>query len=91
MGMASNIWMYRNGETKLIFLSVEVIKVVSPEIFDNPRAHPAMRVGRLFDEHHRGKVIQVPVCGYFHKRGLRARLEGYHPCLRMFAVVYLGP
>jgi hypothetical protein len=89
--MASNIWMYRDGETKLIFFPVEVVEVVSPEIFDITRVHPAMGVGRLFDEHHRRKVIQVPVGGYLHERGLRARLEGYHPCLRMFAVVYLGP
>jgi len=89
--MTSNIWMYRDGKAELLFLSVEVIKVVSPKVFDITRVHPAMRVGCFLNKHHRWEVVQIPIGGNLHKRGLRARLEWNHPCFRMLAVVYLFP
>lgn len=39
--------------------AVEVVKVVSPQIFDITRVDPAVAVGGVFDEHHRGKAITV--------------------------------
>lgn len=89
--MASNIGMYCDREAELVLLSVEVIEVVSPEVFNITRIHPAMRIGCFLDEHHRREVVQIPIGGDLDKRSLRARLEGNHPGLRMLAIVYLRP
>ena len=89
--MASDIWMYRDREAELLFLSVKVIEVVSPEVFYIARVHPAMRIGCFLDKHHRREIVQVPVGGNLHKRSLWPGLEWLHPCFRMLAIVYLFP
>lgn len=38
-------------------LSVEVVKVVSPQIFDVSRVDPAVTIGAIFDEHHGWKAV----------------------------------
>jgi len=39
--------------------AVEIVKVVSPQIFNISRVDPAVAVGGVFDEHHGRKAIKV--------------------------------
>lgn len=39
--------------------AVEVVKVISPQIFNISRVDPAVAVGGVFDEHHGRKTIKV--------------------------------
>lgn len=48
-----NIRVDSNGEDKLIILAVEVVKMVTPDIFHVARVDITMAVGRVLDEHHR--------------------------------------
>ena len=61
MGSSRNIRVNRDGEDKLVVLSVEVVEVVAPDIFHVPRVDKAMTVGCALDEHHRRKIINVPI------------------------------
>lgn len=38
-------------------LSIKVVKVVSPQVFDVSRVDPAVTVGAVFDEHHGWKAV----------------------------------
>ena len=48
-----------NGHRKaeLVILSVEVIEMISPQIFNVSWIYPTVRVRRLFDEHHRWQLL----------------------------------
>lgn len=39
--------------------AVEVVKVVSPQVFNIARVDPAVAVGGIFDEHHGRKAVKV--------------------------------
>jgi hypothetical protein len=38
-------------------LSIEVVKVVSPQVFNVSRVDPTVTVGAVFDEHHGRKAV----------------------------------
>ena len=48
--MAAHIGMDSHREAEFIVIPVEVVEMISPEIFNVSRVDPAMRVGRLLDE-----------------------------------------
>lgn len=54
--------MARDGENADLIriigvLSIKVVKVVSPQVFDVSRVDPAVTVGAVFDEHHGWKAV----------------------------------
>ena len=67
MRSARDIGMNCDGkDTNLIWVvrhvSVEVIEVISPKVFDISRVDPSMAVGRIFDEHHwRQAVVYISI------------------------------
>lgn len=80
-----------NRIAKFVVFSVEIIEVVPPEVLDVLRVHPAVRVRRFLDEHHRWQVIEIPVRGDLDKAGIRTLFERLHPSFRVLAVVDFTP
>lgn len=51
VGVAGHIWMYCHRKAEAVISLVEVIEVVFPEILNNARVNPAVRIGHILDEH----------------------------------------
>lgn len=83
--------MNRNRKHKPVVFSVEVVEVISPDVFDIAGVHEAVAVWRCFDEHHRGQIVDVPVGRDLDQTGLFAFGQGFHPCVWVFGVVNTGP
>lgn len=49
--MAGDVRVHGDGEDEVVVLAVEVVEVVAPELLDRLRVHPAVGLGRGFDEH----------------------------------------
>lgn len=89
--MPSHIRMDRHREAELVVLSVEVVEVVAPQVLHISRIHPPVRVRRFLDEHHRWKIVQVPICGDLNQPGGGSLLEWLHPVVGVLVVVDGGP
>lgn len=63
MGSARDVWVYRHRENEVLFLAIEVVKMILPQLLHFPRRNPAMTIGSSLYEHKRGKVIQVSAKG----------------------------
>ena len=85
--MAAHVWMDRHSKAKLVLVAIEVIELISPQVFNVSRIDPPMRIGSFLDEHHRWQIIQVPGAGDFHKTGFLTLSQGVHPVRRMFRVI----
>ena len=59
-------------EAEVVILSVEVIEMISPQIFNVSWVYPAVRVRRLFDEHHGWQLLSTGKSG--------ANTEWPNPC-----------
>ena len=89
--MTAHVRMNGHRIAKVIVFPVEIIEVVPPEVLDVLRVHPAVRVGRFLDEHHRWQVIEVPVRGDLDKAGIGTLFERLHPIFRVLAVIDFTP
>ena len=61
MRSARDIRMDRDWGDKFVILAVEVVEMVAPYVFDVARIDESMTIRRLFDEHHRRQIIDVPI------------------------------
>jgi len=95
---ARNVWVacdrenaYLAGVWVVRKLSIEVIEVVSPDILNISRVHPAVAVGTLFDEHHGRQVIDVPASRNLDQASLFTSDQRLHPRFGLLGVVDLRP
>lgn len=69
--------MKRNGHNEaILFLLVQVFKVVLPFLLDNVRIDETMRIGRVFDKHQWREIIELSSVASGRSRS--------HPSLREF-------
>ena len=78
-------------EAKILLLPIKVIEMIAPQILHIAGIHPAVRVRRVLDEHHRRQVVEIPIRGDFDEGALRTGLQGVHPVRGVFGVVDWGP
>lgn len=81
MGMAANIRMDRHWKAEVIIFAVEVVEMISPQIFDVLRVDPAMRVRSFFDEHYlwfRDQLCQYEMSSESHEN-FSGYIKGGYP------------
>lgn len=83
--------MNRDWEDEFIVLAVEVVEMVSPDVFHVSSINKPVAVGRRFDEHHRRKVVYVPISRNLDEASLLSLDKWLHPFLRLLGVVDLRP
>lgn len=91
MRMSANIGMNSDRINKLLFLAVEVVEVVFPQLLHIFRIDPSVAIRRLLNEHHRRQIVKVPIRGYLDQSRLLPLLQRRHPMVGMLAVVYRHP
>ena len=91
MWMARDVRMNSHGEAKIVVFPVKEIEMISPQVLDVPWVYPPVRVGRFLDEHHWGKIVEIPIRRDFDETCLRAFLQGLHPMVGLFTVVDWRP
>lgn len=91
MRTTGDIRMDGNGKYELVILSIEVVEVVPPEILNVASVDESMAVRRRLDEHHGGKIIDIPVRRNLNESCFLARYKRFHPLLGLLRVVDLRP
>ena len=72
MWVSTHVGVNGHRKAELVILSVEVIEMISPQIFNVSWVYPTVRVRRLFDEHHRWQLLLTGKSG--------ANTEWQDPC-----------
>lgn len=88
---AGYVRMGADGEDKLVVFTVKVIKMVAPDVLDVPWIDVAVGVGMGLDEHHRRKIVDVPVAWNFDESGRLTCFERLHPSVGVLLIVNLVP
>ena len=86
--VTADVGMDGHRKAKVVVFSVEIIKVVTPQIFHVARIDPSVAVGHFLDEHHWRKIIQIPIGRNFNEPGRWPPFQRFHPGRRVFVIVY---
>src|SRR5713226_1819173 len=57
----AHVGMNRERKDGVVVLTVHPVKLISPHLLDVARTDPTVTVRCLLDEHHRRKIVHVPV------------------------------
>jgi len=55
----ADVGVYRHGKDKLVVLSVEVVKVIHPNLLNIAWIYPAVRVCTVLDKHHGREISEA--------------------------------
>lgn len=91
MRSARYIWVDRHGKNELIVFTIEVVKMVAPNVLDVSSVDKTMAVGCCLDKHHWRQVIQIPIRRNLNQACVGPHLKGFHPRLGILGIVNFGP